>query len=111
MRSVIDAVTDDKFRTAIGVYLRYLDTEHPSNVADRMIKYFTCDDNISGLEMKRMLRQIQLDDLTAFVRDMWKQMKIVAIIQGNLTEPMAQSIMQTVLTNVNCEKVIDVSLR
>lgn len=43
-----------------------------------------------------------------FCRQFFKQMKIIAHIQGNLTEDQAKAIIQTVEINLGCEKIEEV---
>lgn len=61
-------------------------------------------------EQFRMAKSIQLSDMQEFCRKYFKQMKIVGLIQGNLSEDAAKSIMQLVETNLGCGIIEDVSL-
>lgn len=58
----------------------------------------------------RVTSSIRLPDMREFCRQYFRQMKISALIQGNLSEAAAQSIMQLVETNLNCGKIQDVSV-
>lgn len=111
MKSLIDKVNDEKIHTTIDTYIRALDGQAQYAVADGLTHALVCVHSVSTFEMKQQLCQIQMDDLKAFCEDLWKQMKIIAIMQGNMTEETAQSIMQTTLSNINCGKIDDVSFR
>lgn len=56
-----------------------------------------------------LTKSIRLPDMKAFSQQFFIQMKIFALIQGNLSEAAAKSIMQTVETNLRCGKIEDVS--
>lgn len=109
MKSLIDNVDDDKIRTTIDAYIRALDERVQYAVADGLTYALVCVHSVSTFEIKQHVRRIQMDDLKTFCRDLWKQMRVIAIMQGNMTEEIAQSIMQTTLTNINCGKIDDVS--
>lgn len=57
----------------------------------------------------RCTKSLKLSDIQHFSRQLFKQLKIVALIQGNLTAEEAKSIMRTVESNLGCEKIEDVS--
>lgn len=111
MQSIIDNVDDDKIRTTIDARIQSWDREETYEEANGLTYALVCAHAVSKFEMKRNLRQIRLDDLKTFCCDLWKQMKIIALIQGNITEETAQSIMQITLTNSNCGKIDNVSFR
>lgn len=58
----------------------------------------------------RVAKTIQLSEMQEFCRQYIKQMKIVALIQGNLNEANATSIIQKVETVLGCKKIKEVSL-
>lgn len=109
MQSLFDEVDEHKMQTAIDGYKEGLDMEGGSATVDRLISTLVCARYVSKFAIKEQLRQMRLDDLRTFCRDLWMQMKVIALIQGNMTEETAQSIMQTTLTNVDCAKIEDVS--
>lgn len=59
-------------------------------------------------EKFRCAKLIEFDDMLKFCRQFFKQMKITAHIQGNLTVDQAKAIIQTVETNLGCEKIEEV---
>lgn len=58
----------------------------------------------------RHAKSTTLSEMQVFCHEYFKQMKIVALIQGNLSETAAKSIMQMVETNLGCGKIEDVSV-
>lgn len=63
----------------------------------------SCDVNF------RLAKSIQLSDIRHFCHQFFKQIKIVALIQGNLNEGEAKSILQTAEANLDCGKIEEVS--
>lgn len=61
-------------------------------------------------EKNRRIKKIDFNEFQTFCRQYWQQVKIKSIMQGNFVESRAQSIMQIVLTNLECDKINDVSL-
>ena len=56
-----------------------------------------------------LIGSITLEDIKTFGRDLLKEMRIQALIQGNVTEESAHNIMNAILTNFNCSRIEDVS--
>lgn len=61
-------------------------------------------------EKNKRLRSIKFADFQQFCRDYCEQVRIKAIIQGNVTEDRALNIMHNVLNELNCGRVKDVSI-
>lgn len=57
----------------------------------------------------RVAKSVQLRDMQDFSRQFSRKMKILALIQGNLGEAAAKSMVQTVETNLGCGEIEDVS--
>lgn len=109
MKLLIDNVDDDKIRTLVDEHISELDQKEPYEVVDELNNALLCAHSIPTFETKRQWRQIRMDDLKTFCRDLCTQMKIIALMQGNVTEEIARSIMQTTLANLDCGKIDNVS--
>lgn len=59
-------------------------------------------------EKNQRLRSIGFDDFQKYCRNFCQQMRIKAIMQGNISETHAQTVMQNVLNDLNCGKIENV---
>lgn len=62
----------------------------------------------STLDIFRCMKSIEFTEMQDFCRQIFDQMKIFALIQGNITEDGAKAIMQTVEINLGCAKIDEV---
>lgn len=60
-------------------------------------------------EKNKRLRSITFADFQQFCRDYCKQVRIKALVQGNVTEERALNVVHNVLNELNCGRVEDVS--
>lgn len=65
----------------------------------------------SSFEKYNLLHEVTLDEVRAFAKNLVNELKIQAIIQGNLTEKHAHDVINSVLQNINCSKIKDVSFQ
>ncbi|XP_055389188.1 nardilysin isoform X2 [Condylostylus longicornis] len=56
-------------------------------------------------EKYNLIESISLEDIKEFASNLFKEMKIQALIQGNLKEEAAHNVMNSVLTNLKCSKI------
>lgn len=61
-------------------------------------------------EKNQRLRSLCFNDFKQFCRDYCKQIKIKAIMQGNLMEDHAKNIMQNMLNELQCGKIENVRI-
>lgn len=64
----------------------------------------------SLVEKFTILPQITMEDIKEYSKNFTKQMYVQALMQGNLSEESALSVMQSALATLNCKKVEDTSL-
>lgn len=60
-------------------------------------------------ERNKRLRSIKFSDFQRFCRNFCQQMRIKALVQGNVTEDRALNVMSDILNELNCGRVEDVS--
>lgn len=61
-------------------------------------------------EKNKRLRSVKFADFQRFCRDFCQQVRIKALIQGNVSEDRALNVMHNVLNELNCGRVEDVSI-
>ncbi|CAD7086908.1 unnamed protein product [Hermetia illucens] len=61
----------------------------------------------SSFEKYNLLHEVTLDEVRDFAKNLVNELKIQAIIQGNLTEKHAHDVINSVLQNINCSKIKD----
>lgn len=64
----------------------------------------------STYHLLNALEKINFNQLKAFSTGILKELKIRALIQGNMTEDSAKFIMGIITTNISCNKIENVKL-
>lgn len=67
--------------------------------------YYTC------YERYNLLNSLTLEDLMDFGDKFLKELHIVSVIQGNVTQEHALSVMENILTEIQCQSISDVSIK
>lgn len=104
MTTIHEKITPEEFKVFVKL--------QQENYNNSLIKpqYLTKDIRLGILENIRwpmygkynQLTSITLDNLKNFSIDLLKQMRIQAVIQGNVTQETAHNVMNSILTNFNC---------
>lgn len=76
---------------------------------DELRKSIIRTGRISSHEKSRRAKSIQLIDLQNFCRELFESMKVLGLIQGDLSCDAAKSIMQMVVANLGSERCETVS--
>lgn len=111
LKRLADDVTEDQFRVFVQQQFKTYE-----NIFLKP-KAFVNDLRLSVMERHRVplneknqrLKLIQFNDFQVFCRNFTQQMKIKSIMQGNLKQEHALSIIQQVLSNLSCDKIENVS--
>lgn len=98
--AIQNAFITDCDASSVNYYAKQLRT---SIIRPNYLLKPSCDANF------RFAKSIQLSDFQQFCQRFFKQMKIVALIQGNLSEEAAKSIVQVAETNLDSGKLEEVS--
>lgn len=111
MKSFVENVTEDELEVAIketGIYENhYALCPHYYIMPLRTSIIQTW--HASYHEKFRLARLINSRDMQQFCRQFFKQNKILALVQGNMSDEEAKSIVQMVEADLGCVKIGDVS--
>lgn len=112
LKSLADDVTEEQYRVFVQQQMKVYENifRKPRSIAKELRLSVVQAHHVPLNEKNRRIKKIDFNDFQTFCRQYCEQVKIKAIIQGNLLEERAQSIMQIVLSNLNCGKINDVSL-
>lgn len=112
LTNLSETMTDDEFDDALEDELHphaFLEFAEQQYYTGDLLKSIIQTEHVTYHDLYRCAKQIQYEDMQHFCRHFFKQAKILALIQGNLDEETAISIMQKVRINLGSEKVENVS--
>lgn len=113
LKSLADDSTEEQFKVFVQQqYKTYENTFlNPRDLSNELRLTVTESHHQPLNDKYRRLKSITFDDFQIFCRDFCRQMRIKALIQGNITEKQAQNIAENVLKELNCRKIKNVSIR
>lgn len=112
LKSLADDITDEQYRVFVQQLGKlYENIFRKPNSFAKELRLSVVQHHHVPLNLKnRRINKIDFNDFEEFCRQYCRQVKIKSIMQGNFTEERAQSIMQVVLSNLECGKINDVSI-
>lgn len=112
LKSLADDVTEEQYRVFVQQLSKMYENifRKPKSIGKELRLSVVQAHHVPLTLKNRRLKKIDFNDFQAFCRQYCDQVKIKAIMQGNLLEDRAQTIMQIVLSNLNCGKIHDVSI-
>lgn len=112
LKSLADDVTEEQYRVFLQQLLKVYENifRKPKSIAKELRLSVVQKHHVPLNEKNRRLKNIDFNDFRTFCRQYCEQVKIKAIMQGNLLEDRAQTMMQIVLSNLECGKINDVSI-
>lgn len=111
LKSLADDVTEEQFRVFVQQLFKMYENifRKPKSIAKELRLSVVQQHHVALNVKNQRLKAIDFNDFQTFCRDYCQQVKIKTIMQGNLLEERAQSMMQIVLTNLDCGKIKDAS--
>lgn len=113
LKNSSENITEEEFNMALHSELAEYYSAISMCVQERytgdLLKSIIRTEYVSCHDLYRHAKSMQFSDLQNLCRRFFEQMKIVALIQGNLTEDAAKSIMLSVETNLGCGRIENVS--
>lgn len=111
LKSLADEITEQQFQVFVDERFQLYENVFLSpNVLSFQIRSSIIETNHSPLfEINKLLRSIKFTDLQQYCGNFCKQMRIKALMQGNITESHAKTVMERVLDDLDCDKIEDVS--
>lgn len=114
LKDLSENITEEEFNRALQSELH----DYYTIISMRVQEYYTGDllesiirsEYPSCHDIYHIAKSMRLFDMRNLCQQFFKQMKILALIQGNLTAEEAKSIMRTVETSLSCGKMEKVSL-
>lgn len=94
----------EKFKDYINVFV------NPTSLGEHLRLCVLEAHQVSLIEKKKILKTVKFEDFQQFCHEFLKEIRIESLMQGNLTEDSAKSIMQNVLKGLQCHKIKDVSI-
>lgn len=112
LKSLADDVTEEQYRVFVQQLFKTYENifRKPKAIGKELRLSVVQKHHVPLTEKNRRLKKIDFNDFQKFCRQYCDQVKIKAIMQGNLLEERAHSMMQIVLSNLNCGKILDVSI-
>lgn len=101
-------MTEDEFDDALEDELHphaFLEFAEQQYYTGDLLKSLIQTEHVTYHDLYRCAKQVQYEDMQSFCQHFFEQAKILALIQGNLDEETAISIMRMVQTNLGSEKV------
>lgn len=111
LKTLADDVTEEQYRVFVQQLAKSYENvfRKPKSIGKELRLSVVQAHHVPLTEKNRRLKKIALNDFQAFCRQYGEQVKIKAVMQGNMLEERALSMMQIVLSNLNCGKINDVS--
>lgn len=112
LKSLASISTEDQFRTAVQQQMNTneLFLNHPKSLAGHLSSNAIQWQTPTIYEKNQCLHSLTFADFQEFCRNFISKMRIKALIQGNVTESHALSVMNKMLDELNFKKIDDVSL-
>lgn len=112
LKSLLDNTTEELFKVFVDQLLKTYENIflHPETLSDDLRLTVASTHHMLMNEKNKYLRSLKFTNFQDFCRDFCKQMRVIALMQGNITELHAKSIMQNVLNALNFDEVKDVSI-
>lgn len=111
MKTLADKVSEEQFRVFVQEKFKdYINVfVNPTSLGKHLRLCVLEAHQVSLIEKKEVLKTLEFEDFQLFCREFLKEVRIESLMQGNLTEDSAKSIMQNVLKILQCHKIKDVS--
>lgn len=108
---MVDDISEDEFKVFVQQQYKVYSNifQKPSAIGNELRLTILEKNRALLTEKNHLLKDITYNDFQEFCRNFTKEMKIKAVMQGNLTHDRALQITEKMLQTLNCEKVIDVS--
>lgn len=105
-----DDITEDQFEVFVQQELEFYESSLANQeVLAQWLQLNTLQSYHPLHEKHKHLRSIKFADFQRFCRDYCKQVRIKALIQGNVTADRALNTMRNLLNDLNCGRIEDVS--
>lgn len=110
IKTLADDVTEEEFRVFVQQHNKALANafQKPDSIANELRLTVIEKERAPMYLRNRQLRTITFNDFQHFCRNFTKEMKIKAIMQGNLTQDRAHSIVERFVETLNCGKIDNV---
>lgn len=112
MKSLVDDISEDEFKVFVQQQYKVYSNifQKPSAIGNELRLTILENHHAPLTEKNQLLKNLTYNDFQEYCQNLTKEMKIKAIIQGNLTHDRALNITEKMLETLNCGKVIDVSI-
>lgn len=111
LKSLADNITEEKFNVFVHQQFKHYENIflQPKSLT-KELRLNVIEAHHQPLYQKnQLLRSLNFTDFQQFCREYCEQMKIKALMQGNISKDRALSIMNNVLNELHCGNVSDVS--
>lgn len=110
IKSLAEDISEDEFKTFVQQQYKVYSNifQKPSAIGNELRLTILEKYRTPLTEKNQLLKTITYNDFRNFCRDFTKEMKIKAIIQGNISQERATQITEKLLQTMNCGKVNDV---
>lgn len=111
LKSLADDSTEEQFNVFVQQQFQEYQNDFlsPEDLSVELLLNIIHSDHHPLCERNKRLRSIKFGDFQRFCRNFCDQVRIKALIQGNVTKDLALKVVHNVLNELNCGRVEDVS--